>query len=243
MRRSLWLLSALALAATPVLAAGLFDLGARIRGSGNAVDEVRPLSGFSALVLRAPVDVTLKAGSDERVTLHADDNIAPLIVTRVIDGALEIETRSGTSLSTRTPLKATVEFKQLNAIRIKGSGNVQADPIQAPVLEIAITGAGDVTLDRIDVGALAVSVAGSGDVTARGRARSVGVVVEGSGDVKLAEVEADQAAIRIRGSGDVLVNAAQSLEVDLAGSGDVRYRGAPRLTKKVRGSGTVEPMR
>ncbi len=220
-----------------------FGGGPRVTGSGHVIEEVRPLSGFSALVLRAPVDVTLKAGAAERITLRADDNIMPLIVTRVINGELEIDTKSRTSFSTRTPLKATVEFKQLNAIRIKASGDVRADTIKTPVLEIVIGGSGDVAIDRVDIDALAVSVSGSGDLVARGRASSVGVVVEGSGDVKLADVEAKEAAVRIRGSGDVTVNAAERLEVDLAGSGDVRYRGSPRVTKKVRGSGSVEPLK
>jgi len=226
---------------------GLFGLtygnGPRTSGSGRVVDETRALVGFTALVLSAPVDVTLKAGNSERATVRADDNLLPLIETRVIDGRLEIGIKSGASFRTRHPLKATVEFKQLDAIRIKGSGDVRADTIKAPVLEIAIGGSGDVTIDQVEVDALAVSVHGSGDVIARGRAVSVGVVVDGSGDVDVAGVEARQAAVRIRGSGDVKVNAADTLEVDVSGSGDVRYRGLPQIKKKVRGSGTVAPMK
>jgi len=217
--------------------------GASVRGSGNQAEETRTLSDYSAIEVKAPVGVVLKAGSTERVTVSADDNILPLIETKVIDGRLEIATKRGVSFSTRHPIKATVEFRQLNAIRIKGSGDVRADVIKTPVLEIVIGGSGDVTIDRVDVDALAVSVAGSGDVTARGRATSVGVVVEGSGDVDVAGVEAKQAAIKVRGSGDVKVNAAERLEVDIAGSGDVRYRGLPQVNKRIRGSGSVAPLK
>jgi uncharacterized Zn-binding protein involved in type VI secretion len=217
--------------------------GASVRGSGTQIEETRVLSGYSALVLDAPIDVTLKAGSTERVTLRADDNILPLIETKVIDGRLEIVTRSGVSFSTRHPPKATVEYKQLNAIRMKGSGDVRADVIKAPVLELVIGGSGDVIIDRVEVDVLGISAAGSGDVTARGRAKRVGVVVEGSGDVDVAGVEATEAAVRVRGSGDVKVDAAERLEVDVSGSGDVRYRGLPQVKKKVRGSGSVAPLK
>lgn len=254
MRKRFWMLAAFAAMAAPALAGATgganpilaqfsFGGGPRVTGSGKVGEEVRPVSGFSGLVLRAPVDVTLKSADAERVTLRGDDNILPLITTRIVNGQLEIDTQSRTSFSTGTRPKATVEFRQLDAIRVRSSGDVRVDTIQAPVLEIVLGGSGDVALDRIDVNALAVSIAGSGDVTARGRAASVGIVVEGSGDVRLADVEARQAAVRLRGSGDVTVNATERLEVDLAGSGDVRYRGSPQVTKKVRGSGSVAPLR
>ena len=212
-------------------------------GSGRTGEEKRALPAFSALELRAPVDVTLKAASVEQATLRADDKVLPLIETRVVDGRLEITLKRGMSISTRQRAEVTVEFKQLNAIRIRGSGDVRADAIRTPVLEIVVGGAGDVRLDDVDLNALAVSVAGSGDVTARGRANSVGVVIESSGDVDLGGVQAKQAAIRINGSGDVTVSAAEALDVDLDGSGDVRYRGSPQIKKRVRGSGSVAPLK
>ncbi len=226
---------------------GLFGItvsdGPMVSGSGKTGEEKRALPAFSSLEVRAPVDVTLKAASVEQATLRGDDNVLPLIETRVVDGRLEIMLARGMSISTRHRAEVTVEFKQLNAIRISGSGDVRADTISTPVLEIVIGGAGDVRLDDVDLNALAVSVAGSGDVAARGHADSVGVVIEGSGDVDLSGVQAKQAAIRIHGSGDVTVSPAETLDVDLDGSGDVRYRGSPQIKKRVRGSGSVAPLK
>lgn len=236
-------LAALLIALTLLPAYASAGSGGMVSGSGNAVDDVRVLSGFSALVLRAPVDVVLKAGDTERVTLHGDDNLLPLIETQVVNGRLEINTRRRAWFSLRRPLKATVEFKRIDAIHIAGAGDVRADTVKTPVLEIVIRGSGDVRIDQVEADALAVSVAGSGDVVARGRAAKVGVVIEGSGDVDVAGVEAQQAAIRIHGSGDVKVNASEVLEAETAGSGDVRYRGTPQVRKTLRGSGTVAPLK
>lgn len=230
----------IALSLLPVCATA--GSGGMLSGSGNVVEDVRELTGFSALVLRAPVDVTLKAAEAERVTLRGDDNLLPLIETKVVDGRLEIGTRRGAWFSLRRPIRATVEFKRIDAIRIAGAGDVRADTIRTPVLEIVIRGSGDVRIDQIEADALAVSVAGSGDLIARGRAAKVGVVIEGSGDVDIAGVEAKQAAIRIQGSGDVKVHATDFLDAESVGSGDVRYRGAPQVRKTQRGSGTVAPM-
>jgi hypothetical protein len=239
--RSLLALLMIGLAILPVRATA--GSGAMVSGSGNVVDDTRALSGFSVLVLRAPVDVTLKAGDTERVTLRGDDNILPLIETKIVGGRLEISTRRKASFSMQRSIKATVEFKRIDAIRIAGSGDVRADTIKTPVLEIEIRGAGDVKIDQVEADALAVSVAGSGDVAAKGRAAKIGVVVDGSGDVDVAGVEAKQAAVRIHGSGDVKVHATDVLEAESVGSGDVRYRGSPQVRKTVRGSGAVAPLK
>jgi hypothetical protein len=194
-------------------------------------------------VVSGPVDVRLTAGSVERAVVHADDNIAPLIETRVEDGKLIVDVKPGTSFRTRTSLFAEVTFRELSSVLIKGSGDVRADRIKAPIFETTIRGSGDVVIETLESDAVALSIAGSGDFRAAGRAPKLGVVIVGSGDVRAEKLEAREVAVRIRGSGDVRVHATESLQVDIAGSGDVRYRGEPKVSKKVAGSGDVAPLR
>jgi hypothetical protein len=241
-RRRAWLAGlALAWAAAPGWAAGPLST---VNGSGQVAEDVRPITGFSGLVVDGPIDVTLKAGAAERLILRADDNVLPLIEATVVGGKLVLGTRKNASFRTRNPLHATVEYKEMTSITVRGSGDVRGDAIHGSVFDVSIRGSGDVVLDRLEVNALAVSIAGSGDVIVRaGRADSVGVVIEGSGDVRLDGLEARAAAVRVRGSGDTRVHATQTLQVDIAGSGDVRYRGEPVLSKRVAGSGEVLPLR
>lgn len=215
---------------------------ATITGSGNTSEETRPVGGFTSLTLRAPIDVTLKAGSIERVTLRGDDNILPLIETRVVDGRLEIGVASNASFTTRRSLTAVVEFVKMSRVVIASSGNVRADTIKADVLEAVIQGSGDMGIDRVEANTVALSIGGSGDFTAKGRADSVGIVINGSGDAYCDRLEADQVAVSIRGSGDVRVAAARELKVNIDGSGDVRYRGRPKVVKSISGSGDVLPL-
>jgi hypothetical protein len=217
--------------------------GTTIDGSGNQVDEARSVAAFRGLVVNGPVDVRLKAGTAERVVVHADDNIAPLIETTVEDGKLVVAVKPGTSFRTRGRLYADVTFRELSSLLIKGSGDVRADRIATPIFETTIRGSGDVVIDVLESEAVALSISGSGDFSAAGRAPKIGVVIVGSGDVRAERLEAREVAVRIRGSGDVRVHATESLQVDIAGSGDVRYRGEPTVTKKVAGSGDVAPLR
>lgn len=233
----------LALALAPALALSLqIGEGPHVEGSGNAADEVRQVGGFSALTIEGPVDVQLKAGERERVTVHADDNIVPLISTEVQAGRLVVGMKPST-VRTRTKMLVTVEFTQMSGILIRGSGDVRGDTIKTAIFEAVLRGSGDVVVDRIEADAVALSVAGSGDFTAGGKANSLGVNVMGSGDVRTENLEARQVAVRIRGSGDVRVHAVDTLTVDIAGSGDVRYRGTPQIMQKKAGSGEVRPLK
>lgn len=217
---------------------------ARTEGSGRVVEETRPLPAFRTLVVDGPVDVVLRAGTQERAVVRADDNIVPLILTSVSGERLTVGLQPDAQLRTRTRMVVTVEFTRLDGVTIRGSGDVKADAVRTDVLELVLRGSGDVAVDRVEAGAVAISISGSGDVTLRaGRADTIGVVIEGSGDARLAGVQARTGAVRIRGSGDVTIHAAESLEVDIAGSGDVRYRGEPTLTRRVAGSGNVRPLR
>lgn len=215
----------------------------RVEGSGNVIDETRSVGAFSGLIVSGPVDVRLKAAAADRVILHGDDNILPLIETRIEDGKLVIGAKANASFRTRNSLYATVEFRELSSVLVRGSGDVRADRIKAPIFETTIRGSGDVVIDSLESDAVALSIAGSGDFSASGRADKLGIVIIGSGDARVDKLDAMEAAVRIRGSGDARVHAAHSLQVDIAGSGDVRYRGEPKITKKVAGSGEVLRLR
>jgi hypothetical protein len=244
-RRALLLAGAVAPFA-PALAAerrtviALFGSSAdRIEGSGRVVDEPRSVTGFTRLIVQGPLDVVVRAADEDRVVVHADDNIAPLIETSLLGSTLVVGVRSGVAFRTRTNPKVRLQARQLAGVVLRGSGDVRVDRVDGDLLETTLQGSGDIVVDSAHVKAVAVSIAGNGDVRIKGSATTLGVVLDGSGDVHCADLMAQQVAVRIRGSGDVRVHATEELKVDVDGSGDVRYRGSPKITKSIRGSGSV----
>lgn len=217
--------------------------GPKVVGSGKVVDAPRNVSGYSRLVVNGGIDVRLKHTGAEKAVVRADDNIAPLIETRVEDGKLFVETKKDASFRTRTKLLVVVEFKQLDAIQLQGSGDIQVDDIKAGIFQGTISGSGNLKIARIEADTVALSIVGSGDFDARGRTGKLGVRIEGSGDVRAEDLQARTAAVSIAGSGDARVHATESLQARIAGSGDVRYRGSPQVEKMIAGSGDVKPMR
>ena len=232
---------------TPItVAADAVGKGDRVKGSGRIVDDRRPLSGFVAVHLNGPIDVQLKASDRDSVTVRADDNIAPLIETRLKTGdrpSLEIGVADGASFrASRSPV-VVVEFRALSELVIRGSGDARADRINAEDFALSMTGSGDARIDALQATRFAAVLSGSGDLVVSGRADEQAYQLSGSGDVSAGRLEGRNVQISIAGSGDAVVHASETLAVAIAGSGEVAYRGSPRLTQQIRGSGSVHKLR
>jgi hypothetical protein len=215
-----------------------------VTGSGKIQTDTRAVSGFQAISLKTSAKLVLRQGSREGVELRADDNILPLIETRIVDGAggptLEIRSRDGASYSTKTTPVVTVDLIKLSGLSVSGSGDVTSDGLRSPALKIAISGAGDIRLNQLAVDDLGIKVTGSGDIHFNGRTTRLAVAIAGSGDVDTAGLEADDVSISISGSGGANVNARKALTVSIAGSGDVVYSGDAVPKTSIAGSGTVK---
>ena len=218
----------------------------RIAGSGTATSETRQVGAFQGIHLKSAIELRVRQSTRDTVELRADDNILPVIETKVVDHrgvpTLELAVREGVSVSTRTKIVATVEVATLKALAVSGSGDVVADGIKTSDLRAVISGAGDMRLNQLDTGALSVVVSGSGDVAAQGRAGSLAITISGSGDVAARELPADEVKVSVAGSGSAKVHARKSLAVSIAGSGNVGYAGEATPAVSVMGSGSVKKL-
>jgi hypothetical protein len=215
--------------------------GKTMSGSGKEVTVTRPAGAFSVLRMDGSIDVRAHQGTTPGVTVHADDNIEPLIETAVEGDKLVVRMRKGTSFYTRHEVYVDVVFTSLTAVQQNGSGDLRIDKLSAPRFESSIAGSGDLQIDNAQLGQFALSIAGSGDVTISGNAEEARFGIAGSGDVNARNLAAKKVSVSISGSGDARVNATEALEAKVAGSGDVTYAGHPReVSRHVSGSGSIE---
>jgi hypothetical protein len=217
------------------------DEGHAVSGSGKEVNVARPVGAFTVLRLDSSVDVHASQGATPSVSVHADDNIEPLVETVVEGDALVVRTRKGASYSTHHGVVVDVVFTTLTAAQQRGSGNLRIDKVSGPRFESSISGSGDLRIDNAQVGAFALSIAGSGDAVLAGSADEARIAIAGSGDVDARRFAARRVGVSISGSGDAQVNASEAIDAKVAGSGDVTYTGHPRdVSRRVAGSGSIE---
>lgn len=193
---------------------GLIDC---TRGSGVKKTESRRVPVFTQVEVRGSSDVDIRQGKNLSVKVTSDDNLLPLIETKVEDGTLIIDTTE--SFSTALGTQVAIEMPSLTGVAIKGSGNVKAKGVEAQEF--------------------AASIAGSGDIDVSGTGGTVKATVEGSGDIDLSHFNCREAEASIAGSGDISLTVSDDLHVSVAGSGNVNYAGDPKVETSINGSGEV----
>lgn len=231
---------ALAFAAAPSVAAASWGFSDSVQGSGNVRSESRQVANFTGVDLGLPGSVQVRIGNSEGVTIEADDNLLPLIETQVENGTLRLRpTKRNLNLRSHN-LKIVVTARNVERLRVGGSGSIASDALRGSRLEFTIGGSGSIDVKGIEAETAAVKVGGSGDLkVGGGNTRALSVSIAGSGDVDMGRVKAGSVNVKVAGSGDATVWAQDSLNVSVAGSGDVNYYGEPRVSQNVVGSGSA----
>lgn len=189
--------------------------GCSIGDDGPRTTQTRNVADFTRIDNRDSVDVRLHAGEPQRVRVRAGEKVIDDVRTEVRDGTLQI----------------TFDHHGF------GAGDVVVEASVPKLTGIEASGSGDIDADGIDADAFEVRSDGSADIALEGTAGRLAVDLDGSGDADLAGLAAREARVAVGGSGDADVRADKRLDVDVEGSGDVRYRGSPALTKRAEGSG------
>ena len=215
-----------------------------VTGSGNMASEQRPVHDFRAIESSGSMSVVLRQGAREGLELRADDNILPLIETRVVERGgvptLVLGVKSGTGFSTRNPIVATIDLIALRALTLSGSGDATSAALKTPALALSVNGSGKVRLDRLEVDDLiAATVSGSGQIALGGRSARLAVTMAGSGDVDARDLAANDVNVRVTGSGAASVTAQRTLQISIVGAGEVSHAGAATPKVSIVGSGRV----
>jgi Putative auto-transporter adhesin, head GIN domain len=181
--------------------------------------EPRDVSGFDEVELRGVGNLSIEQADNDSLTVEAEEDVLPKIRTEVENSRLTIGPEPNTTINKTKPINYRLAVKDLNALEVSGSGDVEAE--------------------GIDTDELAVHISGAGDVEISGSADSQDVDLSGSGDYKAEELESKEAKIDVRGSGSATVNVSDELEAEVSGSGSVEYVGDPTINQDVSGAGEV----
>jgi hypothetical protein len=194
-----------------------------VNGSGKIASEDRDVSGFSSVRVDGIGEVTVTIGDTESVVVETDDNLLPIIETKVSGKTLVIKTQQGSDVHPTKDVKITITMKSFDGAEINGSGNINVSGVTR----------GDINL----------SIGGSGNITVKGTADTVQSTLKGSGNIISDGLQTRQATVRLSGSGNITVFASERLDAVVSGSGTVKYAGNPaKVEQSVPGSGSISPM-
>lgn len=220
-----------------------FDVNGSVPGSRVIESETRQVSGITGIDLRYPANITIEQGTDEAVTVTADDNLLPQLSTQVSGGTLTVrssEPNWNRRVNASQTVEVTITVVDLREIHVQTAGSVHVMGLIGDRLEVQLEGAGSIELANVDVAELELRLDGAGSVKASGSAESLYAQIDGLGSVDAESLETQTAEVHISGLGSAEVRVAQDLTVEIDGAGSVTYHGSPELHQQVDGLGSVK---
>ena len=212
-----------------------------VRGSGNAAQEERTVSGFDEVSLNGIGYLEITTGDSNRLLIEADDNILPHLTTEVRSGRLIIGTEQGFNIRPDVPIRysLTIASDGLERLELNGSGEIYAPELSQPELTLEINGSGDIDIDQLDGDRIITRLDGSGNINLTGQVAAQDVDINGSGNYDAGNLQTDETTVSVDGSGDVIVWSEELLDIRIGGSGSVSYYGSPDLNQRSTGSGEI----
>jgi hypothetical protein len=214
-----------------------------VTGSGNVTTETRPLADWTAVALACSGTLDLEIGTNQGITIEAEDNILPLIETRVEDDRLQIQFKPGVqSIRPTQPIRFRAATPAIDGLAVSGSGSISAPEIAGASLTMRSSGSGSIVVASASVSKLDANISGSGSVSVGGEVRDCELRVSGSGDLNAHSLTSQRAHVNVSGSGSIIIRVEREIEGRISGSGSIVYSGRPAVSVRTSGSGRAVQM-
>ena len=214
------------------------------RDAGPATTQSYALTGFTGVEVTGPDDVTIRQGDAFAITAKGPKAEIDELEIKLDGQTLSIgRKREGFSFASGNRsdgVEIAITMPKLGALRLTGSGSIDADTVDGDAVEAVLTGSGDLKVAKLSGASADITVSGSGDIAIAGGTIGSGEIgVTGSGDVDAGGLVAQTLDISVTGSGNVEAQATGKADIRILGSGDVDLSGGGTCSTKTMGSGTA----
>jgi hypothetical protein len=211
----------------------------KVKGSGNIKEESRSEGSFRSISTSGSYNVYITQGAKHDIRIEADDNLLPLIVTKVSGDNLEIYSKKGYDIKPSKTINIYVTLDQLEGLSSSGSGGFYSKgKLKGGNVKFSFSGSTNTELD-LDASALKVEVSGSSHLNLKGNVPATRYDISGSADVEALDLKASDAQISISGSGKLDVAVEKKLDLSVSGMGKIRYKGTPVINQSSSGMAKI----
>ena len=207
-------------------------------GSGNVINQTRSIQGVDQVSLDGAGTVLLIQGNQESLTIEAEDNIIPHIVSSVTGNRLAVSYDNTTPSPTR-PVKFHLTVNDLSSITLSGAVKVETSGFKTRSLALSINGAGEGNMSGLAINTLTVTLSGAGKMNMAGTVTDQTITISGAGDYQAGNLKSRNTTISINGAGKGTLNVSSILNATINGTGDISYLGNPQVNRQINGAGTV----
>lgn len=197
-----------------------------VHGDNNVVKKERKAGNFSGIRVSTGIDVFLKQGDNEVITVEADENLHEYIITEVKGDILHVYTDANIRDASRK--RVYVTMKDINSVKTTSAGDVIGEtPIKTDRLELSASSAGDIKLE-VFAKEVGINISSSGDITVSGKADILEADLSSAGDLNAYDLEVREADVSVSSAGDADVNVSEKITARASSAGDINYKGNPK---------------
>lgn len=216
------------------------------KATGDDITENRNSGEFNKIILRDNVNLIITQDTINKITVTAGDKIIDKVITRISDGALNIENNNTCNWvrSFDREIIVNVTVKELTQIEYRGSGDINSSNIiksDSLVLNVW-EGAGKVDLE-IDVHRNYIYFhIGTADIFYKGNTHLSYITAASFGPVDAIELNNVFTYISNEGSNNCYVNTNLHLGATITSIGNIYYKGDPEISLNDTGEGALIKM-
>jgi hypothetical protein len=207
---------------------------------GQVISEQRKVSGFKGISVWSGIDLYLKQGGTEGVTIEADKDKMERIVVEMKGDILEIHLSGNWNWSWKNskPMKAYVTFKDLNSLTASGGSDVYSEgKLDLIKLNLKVSGGADAKLE-LDADELTCDASGGSDAVLKGTATVFKGSCSGGSDLKASDLKTNFCKVSASGGSDAHVNAVKEISISASGGSDVFHSGGARVVSSSSSGGS-----
>ena len=211
-----------------------------MRGSGNIIKETRQLAEINSVSVSGSIKVDVKTGIVRSLTVEADDNIIPYVVTNVSDKNLSIKLKGINNLRNAT-VRIYLVVPTLNKISTSASAELRSSEAITNSDKISFT-ASSGSLINVNVDAPTISAGSSSgaEIILKGRTKNLTAESSSGSDVSLFSLQAENATASASSGAEISVFGSVKINASASSGGNVKYKGgAQSLVKNVSSGGLV----
>jgi hypothetical protein len=236
------------------------DVFNRVNGNRNVITKERkPQDNFTGIQVSTGIDLYIRQGNANSITVEADENLHDIIITEIVDGKLKIYTEKNIWKSAAKKVYLTVNtIEELTAS--SGSIVVSENVLKATNLDVSSSSGANLTIEVAATNLISSTSSGSSsqieaNTTSVISTSSSGSSLNLSGETTSHETSASSGSsitaykliskdviAKVSSGASISVYASSSIDGKASSGGGISFEGSPKkVTKKTSSGGRVSP--
>ncbi len=213
----------------------------RATGSGNITTQDRAVSGVDSITVSAGMNLYLEQADSEKLTIEAEENILPLVVTHISDGNLVIryERIIFGSIIARKPVNIYLAVKDIDKINLSSGAKLESELLKTDslALDLSSGSSGKISAEIRD---LACNLSSGANLAISGKAVSQDIRLSSGASYEAKELVCDHAKVNISSGSSATINVIESLDATVSSGATVRYAGQPQISSNITSGGSLQ---